>query len=99
MIEHLVDLAAYAASRVEASEVFALVAPASAVTVVFDAPGHDGDELRRVQQDLLASGEMVLGRTLIKGRPALKFTFMNPLATRGDVDGLLADVAGRLTSH
>jgi hypothetical protein len=35
---------------------------------------------------------MVLGRTEIKGRAALKFTFMNPLATYDDVDRLIAMV-------
>ncbi len=92
MIESLVELTVYAARRIEASEVLALVAPVSAVSVVFDAPGHDADELRRVQQGLLARGEMILGRTVIKGRAALKFTFMNPLATRADVDELIAVV-------
>jgi glutamate/tyrosine decarboxylase-like PLP-dependent enzyme len=39
---------------------------------------------------------MVLGRTEIRGRAALKFTFMNPLAERDDVDQLLALVASHL---
>ena len=37
---------------------------------------------------------MVLGRTDIKGGAALKFTFMNPLATRDDVDRLVELVLG-----
>jgi len=96
MLEHLVDLAAYAAARVEASDAFALLAPASAVSCVFDARGRSSDDLRRVQHDLLAEGVMVLGRTEIKGRAALKFTFMNPLTTREDVDHLLAVITARL---
>jgi L-2,4-diaminobutyrate decarboxylase len=99
MLEHLVDLTAYAASAIDARPEFELLAPVSAVSCVFDAPGHSGDDLRRVQQELLADGEMVLGRTEIKGRPALKFTFMNPLATREDVDSLLAAVVARLTTR
>jgi L-2,4-diaminobutyrate decarboxylase len=48
--------------------------------------------LRRIQQRLLARGEMVLGRTEIDGRAALKFTFMNPLTTFDDVTRLITMV-------
>lgn len=97
MLEHLVELTQYAAAAIDANPAFDLVAPVSAVTCVFDAPGHTSEDLRRVQQDLLAEGSMVLGRTRIKGRAALKFTFMNPLATNAHVDELLAIIEGRLT--
>ncbi len=97
MLEHLVQLSAYCAQRIVEGEDFELLAPPSAVTCVFDAPGATPDDLRRVQQDLLAEGVMVLGRTEIDGRAALKFTFMNPLATERDVDQLLSAVAQRLT--
>lgn len=99
MLEHLVALNAYAATAIVSSAHFELVAPASAVSCVFDAPGYHADDLRRVQQDLLAEGAMVLGRTEIHGRAALKFTFMNPLATNEDVDQLLAVVAQRLRAR
>ena len=97
MLEHLVDLATYCAGTVEAHPTFALVAPAHAVTCVFDAPGFGEEDLRRVQQSLLVRGEAIIGRTTIKGRPALKCTFMNPLATTSDVDDILAVVARELT--
>ena len=96
MLEHLVELNVYCAQCIDSSKDFDLLAPASAVSCVFDAPGFSSDDLRRVQQDLLAQGVMVLGRTEIHGRAALKFTFMNPLATRDDVVELLAVVAQRL---
>jgi glutamate/tyrosine decarboxylase-like PLP-dependent enzyme len=99
MLEHLVELNVYAAQSIDARNDLALVAPASTVSCVFDAPGYDADDLRRVQQELLAEGAMVLGRTEIHGRAALKFTFMNPLATRDDVDQLLTVVAGRLPAR
>jgi hypothetical protein len=41
---------------------------------------------------------MVLGRTEIKGRPALKFTFMNPLTTFDDVERLIAMVTAEIDS-
>jgi L-2,4-diaminobutyrate decarboxylase len=96
MLEHLVDLSAYAAQRIDQSNDFELIAPASAVSCVFAVPGSSADDLRRVQQELLAEGAMVLGRTEIHGRAALKFTFMNPLANSEDVDQLLDVVAQRL---
>ncbi|MBW4029770.1 MAG: aspartate aminotransferase family protein [Acidobacteria bacterium] len=96
MLEHLVALNDYAASVIVDHDDFALVAPPSSVSCVFDAPHYAAHDLRRVQQGLLADGSMVLGRTEIHSRPALKFTFMNPLTTREDVDQLVALVARRL---
>ena len=96
MLEHVVDLNAYAAGAIDAHRDFELLAPASAVSSVFRAPPRGAEDLRRVQQELLAEGAMVLGRTVIKGQAALKFTFMNPLATRGDVDHLLSVISDRL---
>ena len=98
MLEHLVDLARYAASVIDAHSRFELVAPSSSVMCVFRATGCSDDDLRRVQQQLLARGEMILGRTEIKGAAALKFTFMNPLATRDDVDRLIRIVCDELAS-
>jgi glutamate/tyrosine decarboxylase-like PLP-dependent enzyme len=57
--------------------------------VVFTEVSSTADELRQVQQQLLARGEMVLGRTEIKGEPCLKFTFMNPLVNEDDVVRLI----------
>jgi L-2,4-diaminobutyrate decarboxylase len=96
MLEHLVDLAQYAGSIIEAHPQLELVAPPASVTCVFSARDASDDDLRRVQQQLLARGEMVLGRTRIKERAALKFTFMNPLTTTDDVDRLVDLVAREL---
>jgi len=95
MLEYLVALTEDAARALEARGL-RLVAPASCVTCVFDAPGRTAEDLRRVQQGLLADGSMILGRTEIHGRAALKFTFMNPLTTREDVEELIAVIAARL---
>jgi L-2,4-diaminobutyrate decarboxylase len=96
MLEHLVNLSRYAGSVVEAHPKLELVAPPASVMCVFDVPGANSDDLRRVQQRLLARGEMVLGRTEIKGRAALKFTFMNPLTTNDDVKSLVDMVVNEL---
>ncbi len=96
MLEHLVDLAAFAGETIDAEPALSLLARPAVTTCVFDAPGASEDDLRQVQQRLLARGEMVLGRTQIKGRAALKFTFMNPLATTEDVERVVRVVAAEL---
>lgn len=90
MLEHLLALTRYAGDRLAAHPRFELFAPPTSVMCVFTAPGFKPDDLRAVQQNLLARGEMVLGRTEIGGVSALKFTFMNPLATANDIDHLIA---------
>jgi len=97
MLEHLVDLTNYAGARIAESPQLELVAPPASVMCVFEVRGANGDDLRGIQQRLLARGEMVLGRTEIRGRAALKFTFMNPLATYDDVDRLIAMVTEEIT--
>ena len=96
MIEHLVSLATYCGDQVSTRAAFALVSPIHGVTCVFDAPGYDAESLRLVQQQLLLRGEAILGRTEIKGRAALKCTFMNPLATCADVDRILDMIEAEL---
>ena len=96
MVDRVVEITNYAASSIEADPVLYLVAPSSSVMCVFSARGAREDDLRRVQQQLLARGEMVLGRTIIKGQPALKFTFMNPLSSESDVDKLIVSVVKEL---
>jgi L-2,4-diaminobutyrate decarboxylase len=98
MLEHLVELAHYAGTVIDEHPQLELVAPPASVMCVFDSPGASPDDLRAVQQRLLARGEMVLGRTEIKGRAALKFTFMNPLATSSDVERLIDMVVGELNA-
>jgi len=98
MLEHLVDLSDYAGSVIERHPRLELVAPPTSVMCVFRAPDASDDDLRHVQQRLLARGEMILGRTRIKDRAALKFTFMNPLSTTDDVDRLVDVVAKELSA-
>ena len=96
MLVQLTTLATYCGRAVEARAEFDLVAPVQGVTCLFDAPGYGDTALREVQQRLLLRGEAILGRTVIKGRPALKCTFMNPLATTADVDRVLDLIAAEL---
>lgn len=96
MLEYLVEIATYAGERVAREPQLELAAPPSAVTCVFYARGVPDEVVRDVQLRLLARGEVVLGRTVIKNRAALKFTFMNPLVTTGDVDRLVERVTNEL---
>jgi L-2,4-diaminobutyrate decarboxylase len=96
MLEYLVELTTFAGARIDAHPALELVAPPASVMCVFSVKGASDDELREIQQRLLARGEMVLGRTTIRGRAALKFTFMNPLATRDDVEQLIAVVVNEI---
>jgi L-2,4-diaminobutyrate decarboxylase len=96
MLERLVELTNYAAARINEHPLLELVADPVTVSCVFDAPGFDAEALRDVQQQLLVRGEMVLGRTKIKGRAALKFTFMSPLTTTDDVDQLITRITAEL---
>ncbi|MEI7591659.1 MAG: pyridoxal-dependent decarboxylase [Actinomycetes bacterium] len=98
MLERVIDLSSYAANKIAASDELAMVAQPTGVMCVFDAPGYLATDLQRVQQNLLMRGEIVLGRTEIKGRAALKCTFMNPLATYPDVDRLIHALIDELNS-
>lgn len=96
MLEHLVDIAAYAGERVAGEPRLELVTPPTAVTCVFHARDASDEIVRDLQLGLLARGELVLGRTMIDSRAALKFTFMNPLVTTDDVDRLIELVTNEL---
>nr|WP_246211045.1 pyridoxal-dependent decarboxylase [Phytoactinopolyspora alkaliphila] len=100
-VEHLVDLTAEAGRLVDAHPQLELIAPPQTVTVLFRCRAPEGSPVdgqdalnTRVQRDLLASGRAVVGRTRWKGRTVLKLTLVNPLATAGDIAGLLDLIAG-----
>ena len=98
MLERVVDLAAYAGSVISSDPRLGLLATPVGVTCVFDLTGASAKDLRAIQQRLLQRGDMILGRTEIKGRAALKFTFMNPLTRPRDVDRLLAMILSEFES-
>ena len=98
LVEHLVDLAAHAHGVIEARDDLEAVAPVETVTVLFRRRPDttpDTDDDRAVARRLFDSGEAVVGRTTVDGRTALKLTFVNPLATKADVEALLDDVSAQ----
>ncbi|MEI8286596.1 MAG: pyridoxal-dependent decarboxylase [Actinomycetes bacterium] len=96
MLHRVVELSEYAAQQIDKSPVLTLLTRPTGPMCVFDAVGCNADDLRQTQQELLMAGDMVLGRTEIKGRAALKFTFMNPLISFDDVDKLISMVESSL---
>jgi L-2,4-diaminobutyrate decarboxylase len=98
MVEHLVDLAHCAANEIAESPSLRLVAPVNSVTCVFDQVGASPEVLRVAQQRLFDRGEAAIGRTVVKGRPALKLTFVNPLATKNDVRAIVRDIERELNA-
>ena len=95
-LDAVLALANAAADQVAAQPGWRVLAPPNAAMVVFTEEDATADELRMVQQRLLARGEMVLGRTEIKGQPALKFTFMNPTVEVDAVPALVETVVAEL---
>jgi L-2,4-diaminobutyrate decarboxylase len=109
-------LARYAAERIAAHPRLELTAKPVLTTVVFryrpvtardqvvTDPGAIDGVNAALRRRLLTDGTAVIGRTELDGDPTggvrLKLTLLNPHATRGDVDALLASVvdAGRKES-
>jgi L-2,4-diaminobutyrate decarboxylase len=52
----------------------------------------------RVQRELFASGEAVLGRTRVRGAVVLKLTLVNPLIEPEQIDALLDRVVSASAS-
>lgn len=93
MVEHVVDLAEWTGSRIDADPRFELLLPPQTVTVLFRRADASDEQTVEVQRRLLNSGQAVVGRTILEGRQALKFTFVNPMATCDDVACLLDTIA------
>lgn len=102
MVEHVVELAAAAGEAVAQHPDLELLAEPQTVMVLFRwrprAPhALDDDALDvaniKLQRALFARGEAVIGRTVHRGRVALKLTLVNPATTLDDVRALLDLVA------
>lgn len=91
MIDRLVDLGAYAASRIRAtSRLVLLHEPAFGCVVFRYRTEGSGQETAAVNaaipREYYRRGMGVLGHTVIDGAPALKLTFLNPCTTAEDVN-------------
>jgi L-2,4-diaminobutyrate decarboxylase len=99
LVDHVMLLATAAAEHIDRHADLELLCPPQTITVLFrcrpDGAGVDGlDSLNtRVQQQLLTTGQAVVGRTRWHGQVALKLTLVNPLAGADDVADLLDLIA------
>ncbi len=96
MIDRTIELASFAARAVSSSSL-QLVHGGSLSTVVFRyvpaGTGLDVDELNAaIRQRLFDQGIAVIGHTRVRGRQCLKFTFMNPSVSEGQIEVLVGAV-------
>ncbi len=91
-VDHCVDITGYAAERIEASPVLeAAIEPAFTVILV-RRPGWSAEDYAAWCDGAMARGVAVVLPTKLAGEPLLRFCFVNPLTTRGDVDLVLDDL-------
>jgi L-2,4-diaminobutyrate decarboxylase len=101
LVEHIVSLTTHAAQLIHQQPDLELLRSPETVTVLFRCrPGHvPSDQLdtlnTAVQQDLLATGQAVIGRTKLDGTTALKLTLVNPLMTPENLTELVDLIAAR----
>jgi L-2,4-diaminobutyrate decarboxylase len=97
MIDRTIQLASFAAGIVSRDASLELVHGGSLSTVVFryvpERKGIDQDELNAaIRQRLFDRGSAVIGHTRVRGRQCLKFTFMNPSVSEGQIEELVGMV-------
>jgi L-2,4-diaminobutyrate decarboxylase len=102
MIEHVCVLAHDVASAIRARNELELVHVSTALSCVlfrWRADADDADALReadlvslRIRDALFARGEAVIGVTTVRGRTCLKLTVLNPMASRDDMEALIAKI-------
>jgi L-2,4-diaminobutyrate decarboxylase len=91
-VEHCLDLAAYAAGRIAASDVLQLVLEPSLSVVVFRRLGWRSADYDTWSAEALYSGLGMVTPTKHDGETVLRVCFINPLTTREDVDVIVADL-------
>jgi L-2,4-diaminobutyrate decarboxylase len=92
-VDHCVDIAAYAASRVEAAATLELVLEPAFTVLVVRRRGWAADDYAAWSEDAIARGVAVVMPTRHAGETVLRLCFVNPLTTREDVDLVLSDLA------
>ena len=78
MVDHVLALAQYAGEAIDRHPHFELVTRPQTVMVAFRHTSADNIAIHR---DLFDSGQAVIGRTTVDGRPVLKLTLLNPNTT------------------
>jgi len=97
MIDRTIELASFAAQVVSRDSSLDLVHGGSLSTVVFRyvpaGSGLDENEVNAaIRQRLFDRGIAVIGHTRVRGMQCLKFTFMNPSVSEGQIEELVGIV-------
>ncbi len=106
MVDHTITLAHDAAQIIRATRELELMCEPQLSTVVFryvPQTESDADKINSaIRQELFDRGRAVIGQTRVKGRQCLKFTCLNPTASKADMRSLLemihtcgAEICGR----
>jgi glutamate/tyrosine decarboxylase-like PLP-dependent enzyme len=91
-VDHCVDLTAYAAAKISASQELELVLEPSFTVVVLRRLGWSAGDYASWSDRAMARGVAVVLPTRHDGEPCLRLCFVNPLTTSEDVDLVLADL-------
>jgi L-2,4-diaminobutyrate decarboxylase len=94
-IEHCHDIALYAADRIRESAMLELVLEPALTVMLFRRVGWHAAAYDAWSVAALRSGLGMVTPTKHAGETVLRFCFINPLTTRGDVDLILDDLARR----
>jgi glutamate/tyrosine decarboxylase-like PLP-dependent enzyme len=98
-VDHCVDTAAHAASRVVAEPALELVLEPAFTVLVVRRPGWTADDYAAWCADAMARGVAMVQPTRHAGEPVLRLCFVNPLTTHEDVDLVLSDLVGTTPSR
>jgi glutamate/tyrosine decarboxylase-like PLP-dependent enzyme len=91
-VNHCVDVAAYAASQIEAAPALEVVLEPAFTVLVVRRLGWSAQDYASWSADAMARGVTVVMPTRHAGETVLRLCFVNPLTTREDVDLVLADL-------
>ncbi len=88
-LDHLFDLAQYAAGRIEADPALDLVACPESINVCFEVKGHSaGDICRRLDVE----NRLKIGFGEVAGRQAIRLVCINPDLEEGDIAFVLDEI-------
>jgi glutamate/tyrosine decarboxylase-like PLP-dependent enzyme len=91
-VDHCLDIAAYAASRIQTHPDLELALEPALTVMLLRRRGWRADEYTAWSEEALRSGLGFITPTKHLGETVLRFCFINPLTSREDIDLLLADL-------
>ncbi|HZC51510.1 MAG TPA: aminotransferase class I/II-fold pyridoxal phosphate-dependent enzyme [Mycobacterium sp.] len=92
-VDLCLDLAGYAATQIVRARGLSLAAEPSLSVVVFRRDGWDAADYVAWSRSARERGVGLITPTTVHGEPALRFCFVNPETTNGDIDLVLDDIS------